>query len=321
MKTLNTYITENIYSNLGIDSAIDNETINNWLAIYNAQYKVDSMFVLRNDNGVITGNSCNMIIADPRLLEDGHLPKLNFKLRTDDYLVISIRCPEFRSFENLPEVTRLCIDIDSDRITGVKDLDFSTIKNCKYLDISIYGNTGLKSIGKIAQKINLLKLINVDNTPALLDSMSGNIFATYNKKVYTKGLNIAYDFTKNPSDIKSLNTFFKKNRFTGSTILNFEQSKITDFSWLDSVKCKIESLYIYCPTIGTDGKVSLDLNIYDDIIKNCDKLTEHYFCMNFDSPVFCANKINSDKSSVNNFLSKFNTEMKNQNIDLRAVQH
>ncbi len=321
MKPLNTYLNENIYSNLGIDSSIDNETINDWIAIYNAALKNNPWFILRNDNGVITNNSCYMIITDPQLLEDGHLPKLNFKLKTNDYLAISIRCPEFRSFENLPEVNRLCINIDADDITELKELDFSTIKNCKYLDITIYGNTGLKSIGKISQKINLLKLINVDNTPALLDSMSGNVFAVCNKKLSTNGLYIAYDFTKNPADNKSLNDFFKKNRFSRSVILNFEQSKITDFSWFDSLKCKIEKLYISCPVVGTDGKVPLDFNYYDDIIKNSDKFIEHCFYISFDSLVFDTIKITPDQSSVKKFLSEFNTEMKNQNNNLRVVQH
>lgn len=115
MKSLNKYVSESLYSNLGIDDAIDNEALNDWLKRY--QDSLDNQIVLKSVGDKLKieydpfAMGCGFIInTDPKfnLAPGGELPDyckdIEFTKPVYSIGIISDPSNPLKSFGNIPDI-------------------------------------------------------------------------------------------------------------------------------------------------------------------------------------------------------------------------
>ncbi len=272
IKNITDFISESITNNSSINDAADK-----WVQTYNRQKGIDGS--LKVINGVIQfGNPYqnSLVIADPDLLVDGHLPKLKFDYsKLNDDLILDIRCDEFSDFSNIPASDHTTVVIDG-RVARPKIKDFKQIDNCDYLSIELYGKTNINTLAGIEPFINKLQLIDVPNTPELLSSAKDLVFRPVEMDKY--GLITNFDFAYDAAGSKPLIDFFKNNRFSGAFKINLFDAYINDFSWMKYMPNRIAALYLKCPSIDPYDE------IYDDFRDVCNKIVinNKKIFMNFD---------------------------------------
>lgn len=269
MKSLNNYILEGIYGNLGIDSAIDKEALRDWI--------VNSYCPSVNNNlkseGIIVGDKAGdpiintsltfQIITDPDydVAPDGVLPEycknILFSKPVSHIEVKSDKRNPLRSFSNLPKdlhtdtVPVLGYNLTTIGLSGDYDtLDFSDIKS--------------KIILYICKGINIKQILNITNCDRI--SFVGFTDLADVNTVLSTFKNCKFDSNQvhfdNPSNIQS------------SISLKTTSQSISEYIQL------IQKLGLYChisdadrhlfkpaklPLRGYSGYIWLDINLYENL--------------------------------------------------------
>lgn len=289
MKPINNYISESIYGNLGIDNLGEDY----WVGIYNTQKIIGLSKAQRVDKSIVF-NTDYIVLKDPRLLENGHLPNYDFKCtnpRTKDEaaeIKLEIRCNEFKSFENTPKCECLELYFNRDYATP-KIQDFSSLSNCEFVKIKCFGTQNIKSLTGIRAKVAELNIQEDYSKNKLLSTATGLTFQPYKSDDVQLTTDYVFD-----DDIELLKKFFKTNTFVRPQSVHF-LSAINDFSFLDDVKCTFQQFNFALPTLDENSPV------YDPFINNLEKFFVNavgIYDKHKHAGTFCR-KFNARKTGIN----------------------
>lgn len=186
MKSLNKYVSESLYDNIGVSTAIDKENLNNWLKRY--QDSLDNQIALKSVDDKLKiepdpfVGSAFIINTDPKfnLAPSGVLPDyckyIEFTKPVYNIDVISDPRNPLKSFDNIPEVfinSRFVVPKIYIKEGIINDFDFSNI-NAVSLDID------LKNVTVHGQIKNIKKLCSItvkyDNVESVI-----NLFNSFYK--------------------------------------------------------------------------------------------------------------------------------------------
>lgn len=224
---LYSYITENIYGNLGISDSLEFDRCKLWCDTYNAQPEVvkfskSSVATVSKKYPAVELHG-KLIIQNPDILEDGHLPDdIKFEFGSDwSRIQIYIYTDEFNSFKNIPEVKNISVHI-SDAAGTCGITDWKTINN---LDHIVVG-APMKSINGLT-RVPYLYLYDLDATYKNLKLLSG---------ISVNSIQLFGDMRGKETLVKD---FIKNAKFFGYTqgpTLYAENLNTEDLSFLDEIK-------------------------------------------------------------------------------------
>lgn len=236
MKTLNNYITESIYGNLGLDDLQEKE----FVRIYNAQSGVTPISV---QNGKIIFRN-TITIHNPELLINGHFPEISYEIKEGyQWLTALIDCSEFKSFENFPNMQYMSIEMKNSSVTDWQDLNAEAIRlTCRANGCAGFANIKPQIVAFDANGIS----------PALLNTMKNVIFET------PKGWSADVEITIQNKSItsKDLKNFFKNNKIKDNVNLQLYPLTITDFDFLDYIKTTIDNMDSSVPAKFSEDAVA-----------------------------------------------------------------
>ncbi len=200
MKSLNNYISEGLFGNLGIDTEIDKEALKDWIvnnygpSVNNGGRKPEKIIIGDKDGvPIIDVSSVLQINTNPEysVAPDGVLPEyckqILFNRSFNHIRVDSDKRNPFRSFKNLPSALKtdkensiIFVDLNGDYDT----LDFGDIKS--YVVLNINKGVTVKRISNIAHSsgLSFSGFSNLADINAILGSFDNCKFSSENIHIY-----------------------------------------------------------------------------------------------------------------------------------------
>ena len=266
MKSLNKYISEGIFSNLGISDAIDNATVGEWVDTYNRMVKN------RGERATIIENNTVLIkeklyITDAQL-ENGKLPDyIKFRFDCNDNLNfhVKVNAKTFCSTAGFPVITGRCqrwarycffIDMSADTI------DFSYLP-VELSTVAIYNaNLGPKDLSSLPKIMTNIKIQN-------LTKSNCNVIATIPKNLKLYSEISACTQVDLDGDMRGceqiLADFFKNTTIDSKThdgAIDIRDLVVSDFDFLSNTKTPSKFRLI----------TGIALDKYDDFVDNAESL-------------------------------------------------
>lgn len=272
MKSLNNYISENIYGNLNV--GVD-DLVKEWVEKYNKQKYVSMLRV--GDDGKVWRDSASsrlfpvadLMIYSNDILEDGHIPDYIKFHTTGNHLNVYIRnAPEFKSFKNFPKVNDMYLEI------SVPIKDFHTLDNCEYVSLSCaHNNIILHNLKpKIIALTDSMNAYSGFDISKVLRNTKGCTFSNYTGSIDSVGKNTTLVSIKDCEFKKpdALNEFFKNNTFT-SNVTFISKVHLDNLSFFDEAKCKFNDITLYVGELRdrTDDEL---MDYFEPLFDNEDKI-------------------------------------------------
>lgn len=249
MKTLNTYLTENLYGNLGIDRDIDIELAKNWVDLYNsiAKDRFHGEATVDADGNVVLSKPYFDLI-DNRLLDKGQIPDyVHLQLHSAFECYIHICASELISLKGLPIDSGICSHYNICITDTPKLTDWSALnnnKNCSLaLDVVLSG--GPKTFRGLLTNIETLKIVVDPTNVSVLNTIQGCVFT--NVHIYgdaTGAENKFADFFKNNMIKKT------SNSGTFDSIISVSKLKLRSFDFLKDINSRTITNLITWPVRG-----------------------------------------------------------------------
>ena len=270
MKSLNNYISESIYGNLGIGpDALAKE----WVEKYNKQLGSNQLKI--GDDGKIYNAHLEPIVdlylISNSILDNGALPVyLNFSANAS--LNVYIEAPGFKSFDNFPEVKHL----DIRRLR--QSVDFSSLTCCEYVSIVFKGcSLVIRNI-----KPTIVSISDTEPMSYRKSGDSGSVWKNIRGCTFGKYHNVKPDWTiiprieitnliDNKNNVDALNAFFKNNKFDNDSIDIICNVALNNLTFLDDADCKFNKISLDAPDDLTKDELT---DYFNPLINNADKLKQ-----------------------------------------------
>lgn len=231
MKSLNNYIKEGFYSNIGNTRDINlDAVVRPWLDNYNKQTNWDKLKLSGEVIDCADGDQLVLAINNKSILEDGHLPA-GLPFRTRDTINVVISTTDFKSFENLPEAPKLVLEIGKNSIS-----DFKSLKGYDHLALSI-NNKSLKGVNT---NIPIYDLNISADSKSVISKLNGLTFEAINYSDIDENAWLRISFSD--ATPKDISRFFTHNKFntpvafscyTPTDNLNYLIDSGVKFNWLN----------------------------------------------------------------------------------------
>ena len=249
MKSLNKYISEGLYSNLGIDRGIDLELIKDWVDLYNSIPKDRSHGAATIDtDGNVALSKPYFDLTDNRLLDKGRIPDyvhLKFSPAFECYMHIC--ASDLTSLKGLPVDKNICVHYNIHITDTPKLTDWTALndnKNCSLaLDVNLSG--GPKTFKSLLANIETLKVYVDPSNVSVLNTIQGCVIT--NVIICGDAGGAEGDFTG----------FFKYNLIkksshsgTFDSIINVSKLKLRSFDFLKDLNARSVTNLVTWPVRG-----------------------------------------------------------------------
>ncbi len=271
MKSLNKYISEEIFGNLGISDDIDSTVTSDWVDTYNKMIKrVSERATIIENNVVLIKNT--LYITDSQL-ENGRLPEyIKFRFECDYCLNfhVNVNAKTFCSTDGFPVITgrnqrwsRYCFFIDASADT----VDFSHLP-VDLAKVCIYNaNLGPKDLSSLPKTLSLIKIQG-------LTKNNCKVITTIPKNLYLYSDVPACTYVDLKGDMRGcewmLADFFKNTAIDSKThngYVDIRDLTISNFDFL--ADCKASSSFVLNTGIASDkyNTLMIDTNACDAFFK------------------------------------------------------
>lgn len=253
MKTLNNYIKEGFFGNIGDNTLIKRDAeVLPWIEKYNKQDRGLGLKlsgdVIRDSRGGL--HPLSLCINDDSILEDGHLPEWLPFGNKQDKIYVSINTTKFKSFKNMPKA-------ESMELSVYVPLSNFDINNCDFLSLNIFAPV---TIHDVMPTIYGLVFRNDATFPGYRPATSEELYkslisikgCTFGENMWsmiygcdTPCVGVSYiDFSK-IKKTTGLTTFFENNRFKDTVSLVAD--KLPDLNFLDVNAVEFQELKFAVP--------------------------------------------------------------------------
>lgn len=258
MKQLNKYISESIYTNLGLNDEIAKEFVSeyNKAGIYSCRWV--------SGNTVEFINHININEDNEHLLDDGHLPDgINFTVNYDGAVfTVSIASKKFTSFKNFPKITTPYI-----KLYRSGKVNLGTLDKYSSLDLNIGSGAigNVKDLSVVKSPLTGLTLTSISTSP--LSNLSEILRNTKGLEFVGSSYNIP-NLWMCTANVRStdLARFFENNKFPRKRLDLLIRANVDSFDFVDEMSSK---LYCSLKLMDTD---KFDPDKYDGLFRNSDMM-------------------------------------------------